>query len=83
MSTKPLVDGEIREIKAGRGYSMWKHNQFKVSAERYDCDTPIVHLEIQFGVEGKSTAVTYLTDDAARDLIDRLERALRVLPTSK
>jgi hypothetical protein len=73
---KPLIDGQQREIKASRDFSMFTDHSFKVIAERYDCDTPYVHV-------GFGSDLFTLTDAATRDLIDRLQRALSVLPTSK
>jgi hypothetical protein len=59
---------------------MFRNDRFKVEAERYDCDSPFVHVTI-----GKSPFSTTeaLTDVEALDLIDRLQRALSVLPSSK
>ncbi len=76
---KRLKDGETKGIKASRGFSMFRHESFKVEAERYDCDTPLVHLTID------RTTQTHIsmTDVETLDLIDRLQRALSVLPTSK
>lgn len=76
---KRLKDGETKEIKASRDWSMFKHRSFKVEAERYDCDTPFVNLTIDCITQ---THIS-MTDVETLDLIDRLQRALSVLPTSK
>ncbi|CAB3753943.1 hypothetical protein [Paraburkholderia humisilvae] len=73
---KRLADGERREIKASRNWSMLKNRHFKVEAERIDSDTPCIHVTL-----GDCTAA--LTDVEALDLIERLQTAISVLPTSK
>jgi hypothetical protein len=81
---KRLLDGERKEIKASRQYSTFKNDSFKVVAHRHDCDTPIVELKVAFGADVNEGSLThYLTDVEALDLIDRLQRALSVLPSSK
>lgn len=73
---KQLQDGERKVIRPSRNFSMFKHNHFLVEAERIDCDTPAVHLTV-------ASETTVLTDTQTADLIDRLQRALSILPTSK
>ncbi|QOV06307.1 hypothetical protein CPT_Maja_087 [Burkholderia phage Maja] len=76
---KYLVGQEVREIKASQNFRMFskcRDHQFKVIADREDCETPYVHLK-------DGDHMITMTDTAARDLIDRLQRALAVLPTSK
>lgn len=84
---KPMID---REIRPSRRWSMFKHNDIHVEAERYDCDTPFVHLTLtnrvwdkEAGQEVVKELTLGMTDSETLDLIDRLERALAVLPTSK
>jgi hypothetical protein len=74
--SKRLSDGERKLIKSSRNFSMFKNNSFEVEAERADCDTPFIHLTI-------GGATTCLTDVETLDLIDRLQRALDILPSSK
>lgn len=73
---KRLLDGERKVINASRQYAMFKNKRFTVEAEREDSDTPFVHLHLD------QPHIT-LTDVDALDLIDRLQRALAVLPSSK
>lgn len=75
--SRRLADGEKRIIRASRGFSMFKNHTFVVEAERIDCYTPYVGLTLPNG------ASVSLTDVATLDLIDRLQRALSVLPSSK
>lgn len=80
--TKRLKDGEQREIKASKqfhvcnGRASFANTRIKVVAHREDCDTPYVRINI-------GMVACVLTDTETRDLIDRLTRALDVLPTSK
>jgi hypothetical protein len=75
---------EVREIKASKQFYVtngrnWVQNErIKVIAERFDADTPFVHVFL-----GLETGSRVLTDTETRDLIDRLTRALDALPTSK
>jgi hypothetical protein len=81
-----MKDGEKREVRASRMHSMWKNDRFKVEAERYDCDTPFVHLTLR---DRRGTLAPdpersiCMTDTEAHDLVDRLQRALGMLPSSK
>lgn len=77
---KRLSDGEARTVKASRDFSMFKHKQFEVVARRIDCETPLVMLTVTSEVSSDTIA---MTDVEALDLIDRLQRALAILPTSK
>ena len=69
---KRLEDGELRTMRHGPDSD---HN-VEVVAYRVDCDTPYIKL-----TAGQGTVM--LTDVGALELIDRLNRALSVLPTSK
>lgn len=66
-------DGERRTIVSRRRM----HLEVQVVAERVDSETPLVHLYTG------NTLVASLTDVGTQDLIDRLQRALSILPTSK
>lgn len=87
---KRLVDGERREIKASRGWQHLKQIGIKVEAERVDSDTPYVHLTMSAFVWNEEAQrhdtkelTRAFTDVEAQDLIDRLQRALDALPSSK
>lgn len=85
---KFLKDGESRTIKASRKYSMFKHDSFKIEALCIDSDTPCVVVDIKYDHHSQgwglpSTAGLVLTDVQAMDLIDRLQQALDILPSSK
>lgn len=63
---------------------MFRHKGFGVAAYRYDCDTPFIEVELAFGTDVKEGSLTHhMTDVEALDLIERLQRALSVLPSSK
>jgi hypothetical protein len=66
-----------RVIKPGLWACSWGKN-VEVVAERVDCDSPIVHLRFKDGASEQ-----HLSDCDVIDLIDRLKRALSILPTSK
>ncbi len=67
-SPKMLKDGEKKEFKFTSG--------IKVVAERVDCDTPYVHVaKRQFSMT--------LCDFEAKDVAEGIEKALRILPSSK
>jgi hypothetical protein len=71
--SKPLKDGERRTMKPGiYGESV------TVIAERIDSDTPNIILQ-----DHETGAEMQLTDVGAQDLIERLRRALSILPSSK
>jgi hypothetical protein len=72
---RALQDGESRIIRKRKHFH--PDLPFDVVAHRVDCDTPYVIL--------RSNPITQdmLTDSQARELIDRLQRALGILPTSK
>lgn len=70
--SKYLKDGESRRIKPG----VWGKGT-EVIAFRADCDSPFVFIKF----EGHEKVC--LTDVAATDLLDRLKKALSILPTSK
>lgn len=72
-----LRDGEKREIKPAAWVSNWGRN-VRIVAERIDSETPIIHLSLINGDRSQP-----ITDADADDLIDRLKRALSILPTSK
>jgi hypothetical protein len=81
---KPLKDGEEREVRASRIWSMFKNKSFTVVAHRIDCDTPYVELRLNDLYPGsRPPNELMLTDVEASDLIERLQRALAMLPTSK
>jgi len=81
---KLLLDGERKEVRASRQWSMFKHKGFRVTAHREDCDTPFVEVELAFGTDVKDGSLKYhMTDVEALDLIDRLQSALSILPSSK
>ncbi len=69
-----LADGQRRVMKPGTGcrYNGW----LRVIAERIDADTPYVILEI----DGKEYP---MTDTLAQDLVAQINRALKILPSSK
>lgn len=82
---RPLLDGQWREIKP-------RAHQFarlRVTAQRMDSETPYVHLHgmAHLGelddTAHKSLVHMALEDHAVTTLIDQLQRALDVLPTSK
>lgn len=72
-----LKDGEKREIRPAAWVSPWGKN-IRVIAERVDSETPIIHLSLLGCVTDQP-----LTDADADDLINRLKKALSILPTSK
>jgi hypothetical protein len=86
---KTLKDGETRKINASREFSMFKHKRFEVTAHRVDCDTPFVILKLKadpyavYSGNPPEDREIHLTDVEAYDLIDRLQRALGILPSSK
>lgn len=69
---KRLEDGEQRTMKHGPS----SDRNVEIVAHRVDCDTPYIKL-----TAGQGTVM--LTDVGAEELIDRLRRALSMLPTSK
>ena len=73
---KPLIDGERRVMRPAWAPDAKRSNYVKVTAHRVDSETPYVILEID-GV------ATWLEDVTAIDLVNRIQRALSVLPTSK
>lgn len=70
-----LRDGESRVMKP----RYQRFDRVKVTAERIDSDTPIVHLKVTCGLAIEVS----MWDDEAEDLIARLQRALSILPSSK
>lgn len=66
-------DGERCTIVGRRRMNL----DVQMVAERVDSETPLVHLYTG------NTLVDSLTDVGTQDLIDRLQRALSILPTSK
>lgn len=76
---KRLRDGERKVIRTSRMFSVYRNDRFKVEAERYDCDTPLIHLTCGLAESYELT----LNEIEALELIDRLQRALSVLPSSK
>lgn len=85
-----MKDGEIREVRASAEWSMFKNENIKVKAERYDCDTPYVHLTVANETWDPEkdrlvrTEFTHvMTDVETEDLINRLQRAIKLLPSSK
>lgn len=71
-----LEDGQSRKIKPG----LFAREDIEVVAERVDADTPYVHLHFT-GRVGRADLA--LTDAECAELIERLQRALNVLPSSK
>lgn len=85
-----LEDGEFKHL------SIDKKAKVQVVAERYDWDSPYIHLiecEVidykdywmsKMGIKGcVFNRLTTLTDSDARQLIKDLQTALSILPTSK
>jgi hypothetical protein len=70
-----MDDGESRLMQPGP-YLGAERNKVKITAVRVDADTPIVTLEFE-GVE------LHMTDVLAEDVVKRISKALRLLPTSK
>lgn len=83
---KYLNDGEIKDVKSKRN-AVYKTDKFVgIKAERVDCETPYVHLSILGQIDGVvhcADPSIILTDVDVEDLIERLQRALSMLPTSK
>lgn len=71
---KRLVDGQRKVV-----HSKFKlfDSEVKVEAYRVDSDTPYVILTHRNGTE------IYLTDVGAKSLVERLNKALLLLPSSK
>lgn len=71
-----LTDGEQRKIR----YSPYVPNlkNFAVEAICVDSDTPLVKLSIN-----SASSEVHLTDVEAEELIRQLQKALKVLPSSK
>jgi len=65
-----VAEGTERQIRPGRG------TYPRVIARCEDGDTPLIALEFDDGRR-------WLTDVQTKELIDRLRRALNVLPASK
>jgi hypothetical protein len=83
---KRLIDGERRVVGASAQWSMFRHRRIKVEAERYDCDTPFVHLTLSDrpdNIAGRQPFTHVMADVETLDLIDRLQRAIAMLPSSK
>lgn len=68
---KMLREGEIKEFKR-ESFG----GNISVTAECVDCDTPLIHVTVGGGC-------CCLTDAGANDLIKLLQKALRILPSSK
>lgn len=79
---KLLDNGESKVIGASRASAALKSLPLEVKAERIDADKPYVHLKI-LGCPALGEPSVILTDVDALDLIDRLQRALSTLPSSK
>lgn len=73
--TERIADGQRKTMQIGRWASPWARHVI-VEAERIDRDTPIIHVSFP---DGKAV----LSDTDAKDLVDRLQRALSLLPSSK
>lgn len=69
--SKMLADGEYRVMK-----SRIKNRKFEVVAQRVDSETPYISLR------GHGINI-YLTDTEAIDVLERIKRALSILPSSK
>jgi hypothetical protein len=72
---RKLLTGQIKVIKSSKKYAMFKFNRIKVIAECVDVETPSVTLEIDGPI--------VMCDTETLDLIERLQNALSILPTSK
>lgn len=70
-----LEDGQLQRIHS---QSAWPR-VLEVVAYRQDSDSPHVYLTLP----GDTTAIVTLTDTDARQLIEDLQEALYILPTSK
>lgn len=72
---RALQDGQSRVIRKRKAFH--PDLPFDVVAHRVDCDTPYVILR------KNELNQDMLTDSQAQELIERLKRALGMLPTSK
>lgn len=70
-----LEDGQTKRIN---GKTAWPR-VLEVEAYRQDSDSPYIYLIIP----GRTSSLMTLTDGDARQLIDDLQEALYILPTSK
>jgi len=74
----PLNDGEQRVMRPLSFLDKVSKEEIVIIAERIDCDTPNVILRLPAGVRE-----IHMSDSMAKDVSDRIQRALRMLPTSK
>lgn len=75
--SKALKDGEYRVMRP----ATWIYSPaVRVTAYREDSETPYILLG---AMRPSEDGAIVLTDSEAQDLIDRLKRALSILPTSK
>lgn len=71
---RQLLDGEMKVMRSKFSFF---DNEVKVTAYREDSDSPFVILSDENGQEFR------LTDVGAQSLVERINKALSILPSSK
>ena len=72
-----LKDGE-QQVMRPEPYLGAERDRVVIIAERVDSDTPIVILR-----DPETNTEIHMSDSLAEDVAKRIQRALRILPTSK